>query len=228
MGPERQPRERYEALAREGDPDAMCRLAILLSPSDPDEAVRWYTRAAELGHRGSMYNLGAMVQKSQRDEARKWWARAAALEDPGAMFGLGRLAEEDGDADEASRWFDKAEDTGDPLAANWLALRLESESPDEHSVMAREQAALFRVAMAIAGEANPVSVFHLVSEEAARLLGADIGSLARFESETELVNLAAWAEVEIQGMPPYGARQPIMGAVPPEQPRGCQWVSRHR
>jgi hypothetical protein len=99
---------------------------------------------------------------------------------------------------------------------------------DEHSVMAREQAALFRVAMAIAGEANPVSVFHLVSEEAARLLGADIGSLARFESETELVNLAAWAEVEIQGMPPYGARQPIMGAVPPEQPRGCQWVSRHR
>ncbi len=80
-----------------------------------------------------------------------------------------------------------------------------------YSVRAREHAALFRVATAIAEGSYPVSVFFLVAEEAARLLHADIGSVARFESPTELVNLAAWTAVESQGMPPYGVRQPIIG-----------------
>jgi hypothetical protein len=142
MGREGQAKvQRYETMARQGDRDAMCRLAILLAPSDPDEAVRWYTRAAELGHRGSMYNLGAMIVKARPHEARKWWERAAALDDPGAMYGLGTLAAQDGDADEANRWFEKAEGTGDPLVSYWLALGLEKESPERSRQLPEKAAA---------------------------------------------------------------------------------------
>ncbi len=85
------------------------------------------------------------------------------------------------------------------------------------SMNAREHAALLRIAMAIAEESNPVSVFFLVAEEAARLLEADVGSVARFESPTELVNLAAWTEGELPGMPPYGVRHPIARGSATEQ-----------
>ncbi len=82
---------------------------------------------------------------------------------------------------------------------------------EEQRVPAREHAALFRVALAIASGTNPVAVFLLVAEEAARLLNAEIGSIARFESATELVNLAAWRTGgEASMLPPYGVRQPII------------------
>jgi len=61
----------------------------------------------------------------------------------------------------------------------------------ENRAMAGEQAALRRVATAIAREATPEAVFRLVAEEAARLLGVECGLVARFEA-AEAVPVGWW------------------------------------
>ncbi|MDX6645057.1 MAG: hypothetical protein QOK40_784 [Miltoncostaeaceae bacterium] len=81
------------------------------------------------------------------------------------------------------------------LAAMALAnARLHAEtmaSLTENRAMAGEQAALRRVATAVAREATPEAVFALVAEEVARLLDVECGLVARFEA-AEAVPVGWW------------------------------------
>ena len=71
--------------------EAMYNLGVLLSDSDPDQARRWYERAAQAGHAGAMYSLGCCSSDSDPDQAREWWQRAAQAGHAGAMHNLGVL-----------------------------------------------------------------------------------------------------------------------------------------
>src|SRR6185312_3237769 len=52
-------------------------------------------------------------------------------------------------------------------------------------LLAREQAALRRVATCVASEADPSSVFDIVAEEVGRLLGGRAANVVRFEPDTD-------------------------------------------
>ena len=55
-----------------------------------------------------------------------------------------------------------------------------------------EHAALRRVATAVAQDVGAAAVFEQVAEEVARLLGFDVGVVARFESDDEATLVGAW------------------------------------
>jgi signal transduction histidine kinase len=59
--------------------------------------------------------------------------------------------------------------------------------------LAQEQAALRRVATLVAREVPPEELFAAVTEEAGRLLGAQLAGMGRYESDQTITVLAAWA-----------------------------------
>jgi diguanylate cyclase (GGDEF)-like protein len=73
-----------------------------------------------------------------------------------------------------------------------LQLRSASEDATErHRELAAEQAALRRVATAVAAERTADEIYRVVSDEAAELLGADGAGVLRFQSPDELVIVGA-------------------------------------
>jgi PAS domain S-box-containing protein len=76
----------------------------------------------------------------------------------------------------------------------------------------REQAALHRVALAVAGEAHAQRIFDLVTEEVGRLLGAHAANLVRYEpGGEEAVIVGRWSEPGISSEP-HGERYRTRGA----------------
>ncbi len=59
--------------------------------------------------------------------------------------------------------------------------------------LAEEQAALRRVAMLVAGDAEPARVFACVCQEVGRVLGVETTNLVRFESNGSATIVGAWA-----------------------------------
>ena len=74
-----------------------------------------------------------------------------------------------------------------------------------------EQAALHRVALAVASEARPEQIFDLVSEEIARVLGGHTTNLVRFEpGGLEALIVGGWRKPGARGFP-IGERFPLEG-----------------
>jgi PAS domain S-box-containing protein len=67
--------------------------------------------------------------------------------------------------------------------------------------LATEQAALRRVATAVASETEPGRVFGLVTEEVARLLGAQTATMLRFEEDEMATVVAGWNDGEVRSVP---------------------------
>lgn len=83
---------------------------------------------------------------------------------------------------------------GDGVAVTIRDLTLQRETDEslrrrlrENRVLAAEQAALRRVATAVASEADPGEIFSQVAEEVARLLGVDAAMVCRFERDHAVV-----------------------------------------
>jgi signal transduction histidine kinase len=78
--------------------------------------------------------------------------------------------------------------------------------------LAKEQAALRRVATLVAREASPAEVFSAVTEELGRLFGADVASMIRLEPNNNAIVVACWAPGEGDQVPfPVGTFIPIEG-----------------
>jgi signal transduction histidine kinase len=75
-----------------------------------------------------------------------------------------------------------------------------------------EQAALHRVALAVASEARPEQIFDLVSKEIAGVLGAHTTNLIRYEpGAVEAVIVGGWRKPGARGLP-VGERYPMEGS----------------
>jgi len=75
-----------------------------------------------------------------------------------------------------------------------VALHVQAERAETRQRrLAAEQGALRRVATAVAARRDPREIYQLVSEEAARLLGADGSGLLRFETLDRAVVVGAWS-----------------------------------
>ena len=93
------------------------------------EALKWFRKAAELGHPKAQYNLGVCyangigVQKDMK-EAVRWFRKAAEQGIAEAQFSVGcYFLYEDGvvkNPEEAVRWFRKASEQGDVAAQYYL------------------------------------------------------------------------------------------------------------
>jgi signal transduction histidine kinase len=79
-------------------------------------------------------------------------------------------------------------------------------------MLVEEQAALNRVAVTVATETSSERVFDVVTEEVARLLGADAANLVRFSSTSEGVIVGKWSEPGVQ-IPGAGTVVSMVGAL---------------
>jgi GAF domain-containing protein len=77
--------------------------------------------------------------------------------------------------------------------------------------LAREQAALRRVATLVAREASPAEVFSTVTEEVGRLLDADIAAMIRLEPGNTAIVVARWSEGDEGDHVPVGTVIPLEG-----------------
>lgn len=129
------PAEVHELLpvARKGDPSAMYELAQLFRKNGrPDEAERWFRRAAEAGHPGALFNLGNLAYEDGRHrEAEHWLTEAADAGHPTAPYVLAKLLRRD-DPQLAEHWLHKAADVGnrDAMYELWL-LRRDGSDPKQ-------------------------------------------------------------------------------------------------
>ena len=67
--------------------------------------------------------------------------------------------------------------------------------------LAEEQAALRRVATAVAASTDPRRVFSVVTEEVARLLGAQSSNMVRFNPDGTATVMGGWSTPPIQNIP---------------------------
>ena len=94
------------------------------------------------------------------------------------------------------------------LAASRRSARLYA----ENRRIAREQAALRRVATLVARGAQPQDVFIAVAEEAGRLLAADFSVLIRYDPPTGTLEIAgSWLRSGTERPAPVGGRLPLGG-----------------
>jgi GAF domain-containing protein len=77
--------------------------------------------------------------------------------------------------------------------------------------LAKEQAALRRVATLVAREASPEEVFSTVTEEVGRLLGADIAAMIRLEPGNTAIVVASWSEGDRGDQVAVGTVVPLEG-----------------
>ena len=71
---------------------------------------------------------------------------------------------------------------------------------DQRRLMA-EQAALRRVATAVAASTDPRRVFGVVTEEVARLLRAQSSNMVRFNDDVTATVVGGWSEGEVRNVP---------------------------
>ncbi len=107
---------RWWPAAVAGDSDAAFHLGLALQDGDPEEAGRWYRRAAEAGHVDAAVNLGVLLIEHDPDEAAYWLRTAAEAGDADAAFNLGLFLHNQR-PDEAVRWYRQAIGLGLDAAA---------------------------------------------------------------------------------------------------------------
>jgi TPR repeat protein len=98
-------------------------------PQNYEQAVKWYTKAAEQGEVYAQFNLGSMYRNGQGvpqngTEAVKWYTKAAEQGDVmaqiilGGMYKYGESVPQNGT--EAVKWYTKAAEQGSVTAQNNL------------------------------------------------------------------------------------------------------------
>jgi len=89
---------------------------------------------------------------------------------------------------------------------------VEAETRERLALLAEEQAALRRVATAVAGGVAPEEVFELVTAEAGRLLRASSAGMIRYEASGEsAIVVGRWREGDAPGGMEVGTTVPVSG-----------------
>ena len=94
------------------------------------------------------------------------------------------------------------------LAATAIA---NAQAREELRGFAAEQAALRRVAVLVARGATPEEVFAAVTEEAARVVGAAVMTLARYDPDGAETVVGAWIGTTVHVLVPIGTRKALGG-----------------
>jgi len=97
----------------------------------------------------------------------------------------------------------RPERTGPPLFTGYIRdVTRRQRNEQELRDLAEQQAALRRVATAVAGEHDPERVFAVATEEVGRLLGASTSNMVRFEEDGTATVTGAWSEGGVESVRP--------------------------
>ena len=100
---------------------------------------------------------------------------------------------------------------GPPIYCGYLRDVTERRAAEQALLhLAEEQAALRRVATAVAAERDPGRVFGLVTEEVGRLLGAHSSNMVRYEDDDTATVVGGWSLGRVRSVP-VGGRVPLDG-----------------
>jgi TPR repeat protein len=121
----------YMQSAKAGDVDGQFQIAYMMSNSigctkNLEDALVWYTRAAEQGHTMAQLSVGmyyehGLVNPIDLDIAKKWYQLAAANNETKAMVKLAKVLVELDHIQDAFQWLRKAIDGGNVPALRELA-----------------------------------------------------------------------------------------------------------
>jgi PAS domain S-box-containing protein len=96
----------------------------------------------------------------------------------------------------------RADLPGPPLFCGYLRDMTEAKARErEQRRLMAEQAALRRVATAVAASTDPQRVFSVVTEEVARLLGAQSSNMVRFNPDGTATVMGGWSQAPITNIP---------------------------
>jgi len=155
----------WQALANDGDSDGQFGMGRLYANGfgvdlDDDEALKWYSLAADQGHAKAMCNIAVMHANGwgvpQSDaEAFKWYGLAAEHGDTMAQINLARMLS-DGywevqDQVRAHMWYSIAAEMGDATAAadlEDLVERISTNEIQEASLLATSWMERYRIQLA--------------------------------------------------------------------------------
>jgi hypothetical protein len=101
--------------------------------------------------------------------------------------------------------------TAEKFAAEFAENRDDDKWYAKYRRLAAEQGALRRLATLVARGVEPLEVFGAVAEEMRRCVPADTAGLWRFESDREIIIVAAAADPEALAKWPVGTRTPVDG-----------------
>ncbi|MFE9293093.1 tetratricopeptide repeat protein [Streptomyces niveus] len=112
-------REWWRRAADAGITEAAFNLALDAEEKgdDPEEAERWYRRAATDEHRDALLNLGKLLEGQDEDESMSLYLRASELGSDKAAFNIGLLYDNRGELTAAEPWYSRAAERGNPSGA---------------------------------------------------------------------------------------------------------------
>ena len=93
-----------KAAEQRADPEVLHRLGVAYrhgygaAKEDPEEAMKWFAEAAEMGHPGAQQAYGEMLLQKEEREAEEWLRRASNQLQPGAALALCKVYLRRGDA----------------------------------------------------------------------------------------------------------------------------------
>jgi len=98
---------------------------------DKGESLKWYLKAAKLGHRHSMYCVGMMLKEADEKsvDGGRWLKKAGRLGHGPACFALGAMYYEGGGEEvndgEALKWLERGYNVGDSMSMVLLGVLYE-------------------------------------------------------------------------------------------------------
>lgn len=120
-------KECFAEAARRNIPFGQYRYALLCEDDEADNALYWYTQAAEAGFARAQNNLALLYADQGNEEmAVKWYRAAAESGNAFSQYNLARTYDSRNASKEARHWYTRAAKSGHERAQNILAIELEN------------------------------------------------------------------------------------------------------
>ena len=139
--------ECFAEAARKNIPFGQYRYALLCEDENTNDALYWYTQAAEAGFARAQNNL-ALLHMSQGNEekALHWYQKAASSDNAFSQYNLARLYESRSDKhpdnkQKAEHWYQQAAKNGHERAQNTVAISLENNNKKANAFLLYQKAA---------------------------------------------------------------------------------------
>ncbi|MBP5623071.1 MAG: sel1 repeat family protein [Thermoguttaceae bacterium] len=118
----------FQLAAEKGNATAMCKLgqfaaAGVFEPPNPDKALEYFKKAADLGDRAAMVDIGSLYYEQEKyKEGVEWYGKAAKLGDAKASYNIGLYFEQIvKDYPKAAGWYRRSAEGGIAEAATNIA-----------------------------------------------------------------------------------------------------------
>ncbi len=134
--------ECFAEAARKNIPFGQYRYALLCEDENTNDALYWYTQAAEAGFARAQNNLALLhMSQGNEEQALHWYLKAASSNNAFSQYNLARLYERKGNKQKALHWYQQAAQNGHERAQNTVAIKLENSKKKANAFTLYQRAA---------------------------------------------------------------------------------------